>query len=47
MDAIFGDQRFGVAVGWGNAEGGDGFISIDLCDDGEVQVEELFEEVGG
>jgi len=47
LDAIGGDEGLGVAVGRGDAGGGDGLISFDEGGDGEVEVEELFQEVGG
>jgi hypothetical protein len=45
-DAVVGDKRAGVAVGGGDAGGGDGFAAVEPARDVEVEVEELGEQVG-
>jgi hypothetical protein len=44
-DAVVGDERLLVGIVGRDAGGYDGFASIDACDDFEVEVEELLEEV--
>ncbi len=46
MDGIFRDQRGGVAIVGRDAGGGDGLAFFEAGGDGEVQIQQLLEEVG-
>lgn len=45
LNAVVGDEVGGVAVGGGDAWGGNLLAGVDRPSDGEVEVEELLEEV--
>ena len=45
LDAVGGEEGLGVGEVGRDAGGGDGFALVDAGSDGEVQVEELLEEV--